>query len=72
MIHECRNTGTPIEFFPMRWESMIVQASCGITSRFISQNKSGQMRRLNPNSRAAPWCASSRERERHWRLFIQR
>jgi hypothetical protein len=56
----------------MRWESMIVPASFGITSRFISRNRSGRTRRLNPNSKVAPWSASSKERKRHWILFIQR
>src|SRR5438132_13995375 len=51
---------------------MIVRASSGTTSRFISQDKSGQKRPRKPNSRAAPLCASSKERGRHYRLFILR
>src|SRR5439155_15625167 len=50
----------------------IVRASSGTTSRFISQDKSGQKRPRKPNSRAAPLCASSKERGRHYRLFILR
>ncbi|SRR6266699_1878996 len=65
-IHDPRvkqYTGTETEFSPMRWESTIVRAWSGTTSRF--QNKSGQTHRLNRNSWAARWGVSSKERDGH-------
>jgi hypothetical protein len=66
------NTGTETECSPTRWESMIVRASSGTTSQSISQNNFGQTRRLNQNSRAVQWCASSMGRAKHCRAFILR